>query len=191
LIIHKTVSFKGLDNITHIIEGCKKQDRQCQEKLYRQFYPAMFALCKKFFSDKHDILTALNNGMLRMFKNIDQYDSSKGDFFNWVYTIVRNAALTLVRDKKDNHTLELTEDFHEAADNNPFKKFEWKDIYYYLDKLPPKTRCVCNLFYFEDFSIKEIAASINMKEGAVKWHLGECRSRLKTIFEQHNLKKIE
>ncbi len=28
------------------------------------------------------------------------------------------------------------------AVNNPFKQLEWKDIYYYLDQLPPNTRYV-------------------------------------------------
>jgi len=185
----KPALFNTLENISHIIEGCKKQDQLSQEKLYRQFYPALFALCKTFFEDKQDILTALNNGMLRVFKNIEQYDESKGAFFNWVYTIVRNAALTLIRDKKTNLTFELTENVKEQIDNNPFKQLEWKDIYYYLDKLPAKTRCVCSLYYLEGFSMKEISGSIDMKEGAVKWHLSECRSRLKIIFEQHNIKK--
>lgn len=179
-----------MEDITHIIEGCKKQDQGCQEKLYRQFYPALFALCKTFFEDKHDILTALNNGMLRAYKNINQYDQSKGTFFNWVYTIVRNAALTLIRDKKSNLTFELKENLQESAGNNPFKELEWKDIYFYLDKLPPNTRCVCSLHYLEGFSIKEIANSIDMKEGTVKWHLNECRTKLKIIFEQYNFKKI-
>ncbi len=179
-----------MTDIEYIIEGCKRNDQQCQEKLYRQFYPALFALCKTFFQDKDDIVTALNNGMLRVYTNINQYEAGKGDFFNWVYTIVRNAALTQVRDKKVNLTYELTEDIKEASEANPFKQLEWKDIYYYLDQLPPKTRCVCSLYYLEGFSIKDISVSIDMKEGAVKWHLSECRSRLKTIFEQQNFKKF-
>ena len=179
-----------MEDISHIIEGCKNQDQLSQEKLYRQFYPALFALCKTFFVDDHDILTALNNGMLRVFKNIEQYDESKGAFFNWVYTIVRNAALTLIRDKKTNLTFELTDNVKEQIDSNPFKPLEWKEIYFYLDKLPAKTRCVCSLYYLEGFAIKEISASIEMKEGAVKWHLSECRRRLKIIFEQHDIKII-
>ena len=179
-----------MNDLEHLIKGCKEQDELSQEKLYKQFYPALFALCKTFFQEKHDIITALNNGMLKTFNHINQYDPDKGDFFNWVYTIVRNAALTLVRDKNNKLTYELTEDLQTATENNPFKQLEWKDIYYYLDKLPAKTRCVCSLYYLEGFSIKDIASSIEMKEGAVKWHLHECRSRLKTIFEEHNFKKI-
>jgi RNA polymerase sigma factor (sigma-70 family) len=173
-----------------LLEGCKKNDPQSQEKLYKEFYPAMFALCKCFFTDNHDILTAVNNGMLKVFRNIHQYDPAKGDFFNWAYTIVRNAALTLIRDKKNKLTFELTENNGDAVVNNPFKQLEWKDIYFYLDQLPANTRYVCSLYYLEGFSIKEISDMIEMKEGTVKWHLNECRTRLKGIFEQYNARNI-
>ena len=63
-------------------------------------YPAMSNLCKRFFDDKHEIVTALNNGMLKVFKNIAQYEEAKSELLTWVYAIVRNEALTLVRNKK-------------------------------------------------------------------------------------------
>lgn len=127
--------------------------------------------------------------MLRVFKNIEQYNSSKGSFFNWVYTIIRNAALTLVRDKKSASPVIITEYFSEVdTSHNPFEERDWNIIYLLLGKLPSTTRVVCSLYYLEGFSIKEIAASIDMKEGTVKWHLNESRNRLKNIL-QPNLKK--
>ena len=158
--------------------------------MYLHFYPAMFNLCNKFFDDTQDIITALNNGMLRVFKNIDNYDSQKSELFTWVYTIVRNAALTQVRDKKTKmNVVELTSDF--ASDNsvNPFKNSQDEEVFVYLGKLTSTTRAVCSLFYIEDYSIKEIAASLIMKEGTVKWHLNEGRNKLKIIF-QNNLTKV-
>ena len=184
------IPINSLEDIKHIIEGCKRHDELSREKIYRKFYPALFALGRTFFEDEHDVITAVNNGMLRVFSHIEQYDPAKGTFFNWVYTIVRNVALTLIRDKKNHLTFELIENKPEAPGNNPFKQLEWKDVYYYLDMLPAKTRCVCSLYYLEGFSMKEIANAIDINEGAVKWHLSECRKRLRIIFEQLNIKKI-
>ncbi|MEO8414944.1 MAG: sigma-70 family RNA polymerase sigma factor [Ginsengibacter sp.] len=167
---------------SHYIEGCKRQDRLSQEKLYRQFYPALFALCKTFFEDNHEIVTALNNGMLKVFKNIDQYNAGKGTFFNWVYTVVRNAALTEIRNKKTGGLPVYTGSLPGTDSFNPFEEKEWDVIYELLHKLPVTTRGVCTLYYNEGFSIKEIAASLEMKEGTVKWHLNEGRTRLKNMF---------
>jgi RNA polymerase sigma factor (sigma-70 family) len=182
---YRTGSLKILSNIKEILEGCKRNDRQSQEKLYHQFYPALYGLCKQFFDDKHDVLTALNNGMLKVYKNIEQYDSSKGEFFNWAYTIVRNAALTLIRDKKQYTLQELNEETVSLPAGNPFYKLERQDIYVYLGKLPPVTRAVCSLFYIEGLSIKETASSLTIQEGTVKWHLNQCRTKLRRIFESN------
>jgi RNA polymerase sigma-70 factor (ECF subfamily) len=174
-----------LDELTHIIEGCRRNDRVSQERLYRQFYPALFALCKTFFDDGHEAVTALNNGMLKVYQNIGQFDTAKGTFFNWAYTIVRNAALTLVRNKESATTFEYNEDIDAITSSNPFANAEWKDVYVYLARLPATTRVVCSLFYLEGFAIKEIAAALQIKEGTVKWHLAESRSRLKTILKSN------
>jgi RNA polymerase sigma factor (sigma-70 family) len=159
--------------------------------LYRQFYPALFALCKTFFENNHDSLTALNNGMLRVYKNIEKFDNNKGTFFNWMYTIVRNAALTQVRTKKSETPVELlTAEIHSLASHNPFAEKDWSDIYKFLGLLPETTRAVSSLFYLEGFSLKEISAALDMKEGTIKWHLNESRKRLRIIIRP-NLKESE
>jgi RNA polymerase sigma factor (sigma-70 family) len=174
-----------LEDLLEIIEGCKRNDRLSQEKLYRQFYPGFYALCRKFFVNQHDILTALNDGMLHVFKNIGQYDPEKGDLFNWAYTIVRNAAITLLNSRKILQAeTEITVKIENSLSDNPFKELEWNDVYFYLDKLPPATRAVCTLHYLEGFAIKEISELLSLSEGTIKWHLSESRNRLRTLFSK-------
>ncbi|MCX6245904.1 MAG: sigma-70 family RNA polymerase sigma factor [Bacteroidetes bacterium] len=172
-----------MKDLHDIIEGCKRNDRSSQEKLYRQFYPGLFALCKKFFHDNHDALTSLNNGMLNVFKNIGKYDPAKGELFNWAYTIVRNAAITHLNNMKIvQQTTEITGEMEQSLFSSPFKELEWNDLFSYLDKLPPATRAVCSLHYIEGFAVREISEQLSLSEGTIKWHLSESRSRLKTLF---------
>jgi RNA polymerase sigma factor (sigma-70 family) len=174
-----------LEDLHDIIEGCKSNDRLSQEKLYRQFYPGLYALCKKFFNNNHDVLTALNDGMLHVFKNIEQYDPAKGEIFNWAYTIVRNAAITQLNSQKIlRQTTEITATIEKSLYDNPFKELEWNEIYFYLDKLPPATRAVCTLHYLEGFAIKEISEQLHLSDGTIKWHLSESRNRLKALFSK-------
>lgn len=177
--------------IKEIIEGCKKHDRLSQEKLYRQFYPALFALCRTFFKDEQDIITVLNNGMLRVFKSIEQFNPEKGTLFNWTYTIIRNSAITELRKIKDESSnLVYTETLPDTFSENPFEEKDWEYIYLLLEKLPAMTRAVCSLYYLEGFLIKEIASQLELKEGTVKWHLNESRNRLKHLL-QSQIKEIE
>ena len=146
--------------------------------MYRQFYPGLYALCRQFFKDEQDIITALNNGMLNVYKNITIYDPAKGDFFNWCYTIVRNAAITHLKSSKNLDTIQLNEALDYDYCENPLKEMAWEELFSYLDKLPPATRAVSSLYYKEGFSIKEISEKLDISDGTVKWHLSECRNRL-------------
>ncbi len=123
---------------------------------------------------------------MKVFKNLDQFDSQKGEFFNWMYTTVRNAALTMLRDRKTQlfDYDEIKENMFFEARENPFEKLEYDDIEVYLSQLPLATRRVCCLFYLDGFSVKEITESLAVSEGTVKWHLSESRNRLKIIFEK-------
>lgn len=174
-----------LNPLPEILAGCRRRERQSQEKLYRQFYPVLFALCKNFFEDKHDIVTAINNGMLKVFSNIDQYDAAKGEFFSWMYTTVRNAALTMLRDRKTQafDYVEIEDKMGFVSPDDPFEQLSANDIHLHLLQLPVATRRICSLYYMDGFSIKEIVESLAISEGTVKWHLSESRNRLKVIFE--------
>jgi len=149
------------------------------------FYPALFLLCKKFFADDHEALEALNDGMLKVYKNIGSYSSEKGEFFNWAYTVVRNTALDKLKINRQPQRAELQDNITGTGNDNPMKGLEWKDIYKLLDALTPATRAVCSLFYLEGFSIKEISERLTISAGTVKWHLNETRHRLKPVLKNY------
>lgn len=184
--------FFFVEDIEKIVAGCIRNDRVSQEKLYRQFYPGLFALCKIFFEDNHDILTALNNGMINVFKNISQFDPQKGTLFNWAYSIVRNAAITHLKSKKNEFiNVEITDRIETNAQYQPFIELEWGEIYSQLSKLPAATRGVCTMYYIEGFSIKEISSQLNLSDGTVKWHLSESRQKLKALFSSKLITKSD
>ena len=171
--------------LNDLVEGCKKEDRLCQEKLYKLFYPALFSLCKLFFDDNHEALSSFNNGMLQVFKNIDSYNEQKGSLFNWMYTLVRNSALTQLRNKKSIFQMhQLPEGIELPAKENLFKTLESKELFHTFLHLPQSTRAVCKLFYQDDFSVKEISLQLQITEGTVKWHLSEGRKQLKIILQK-------
>lgn len=124
--------------------------------------------------------------MLRVFQNINQFDPAKGEFFNWAYTIVRNSALTLLRDQKTQRFdyEEIDDKMGFESHENPLDVLDAGDIQVYLMQLPVATRRICGLFYLDGFSVKEISEALAISDGTVKWHLSESRNRLKSIFEK-------
>jgi len=52
-----------------------------------------------------------------------------------------------------------------------------------LAQLPPQQRIAAALFYVEDLSVSEIADSMRLSEGAVKYHLHAARATLRGALE--------
>ncbi len=68
----------------------------------------------------------------------------------------------------------------------PSESVEWEsrvDALAMLGRLPLKQRTAAALFYEADFSVVEIAAVMNISEGAVKSHLSRARQSLRQILE--------
>lgn len=170
-----------MEDIQELIKQCVANDRLGQEKLYKKFYPALFLLCRKFFPGQADALEVLNDGMLKVFKNIGSFKDDKGQFFNWIYTIVRNTALDRLKSVKWTEHVGV-EGIDISHSDNPLSAMESGDIYKLLDVLPPATRAICILFYLEGFSINEICTRLQLSQGTVKWHLSETRSKLKPVL---------
>ena len=174
-----------MDDINQIIQDCRDNKRAGQEKLYKKFYPVLFLLCRRFFTSDTDAMEALQDGMLKVYKNIRQFNPLKGSLFTWIYIIVRNAAIDKFNTKKSWQIIEVSDDFPDDDRDNPLKKLEWKDIYTFLDMLTPATRVVCTLHYLEGYSVAEISGKIGIKTGTVKWHLSETRKKLRPYFQHY------
>lgn len=174
-----------MQELQQLIQECARRNRLAQEELYRKFYPPLFLLCKRFFANDHEALECLNDGMLKVYNKIGEFKNDKGDFFNWLYTIVRNTALDKLKSKPLIPLQEINERIEFVYENNPLEALEWKDIYKLLDVLGPAARVVCTLFYIEGFKIREISEQLNLSAGTIKWHLSEIRLKLKPVIKNH------
>jgi len=60
--------------------------------------------------------------------------------------------------------------------------FRYQQLYQAMDRLPDKEKAAIALFYFEDRSIKEISAILEIPQGTVKYQLSMGRQHLKKFI---------
>jgi RNA polymerase sigma-70 factor (ECF subfamily) len=70
-------------------------------------------------------------------------------------------------------------------DAEPGAGLERRQLSLLFDRLSPAPRGICNLFYVEGYTIREIAGQLGVSTGTVKWHLSESRKKLKPILEKY------
>jgi RNA polymerase sigma-70 factor (ECF subfamily) len=74
--------------------------------------------------------------------------------------------------------------WEEYMDDLPFETPEDKGLFEAVMRLPDKYRVVIHLFYYEDYSVEEIAQILKSPTGTVKSQLSRGRMLLKNMLEE-------
>lgn len=173
-----------------IIEGCKQQNPQSQEALYRGCYTDMIKLCIRYTSDIDEAGAVYNEAMLKVFNMLHQFES-RGNFLGWVRRIVVNTCIDHCRRqaKFTHYAIEQVPDDTISLDPDIYERLSAHDVINLLQELPRNTALVFNLFVLDGYKHEEIGQSLGISTGTSKWHLNEARRLLKSKLE--NLLKKE
>ena len=105
----------GQLNTDQIIAGCIKGDRKAQELLYRNYYKAMMNICLRYTGNDDSAMEVLNTGLLKVFRNIDRYNSAQGSLYTWIRTIVVNSCLDHIRSQQKQVPARQLQDWDERS----------------------------------------------------------------------------
>lgn len=162
-----------------LINGCINNDRKAQERLYKQYYVSMMSICVRYTHNEEDAIEVLHNGFLKVFKNIERFDSCKAGLYTWIRSIMVHSAIDFVRQyAKHSKTVEMDYANEPYIDNEAISKLNTEEILRLVRKLPPASQTVFNLYIMEGYTHKEIGQMIGISEGTSKWHLSEARRLL-------------
>lgn len=143
----------------------------------------MMSLCMYYTKNEMDAVEVLNTGFLKVFHNINRYESTQASLYTWIRTIVINSCLDHIKAKK----MEVYEELDEAAEvhieSGVVSKMNAKELLDMVRQLPPATQAVFNLYMIEGYSHKEIATLLGISTGTSKWHLSEARKQLRNLIE--------
>jgi RNA polymerase sigma factor (sigma-70 family) len=172
----------------NIIRGCKQNDRKAQEALYKAYYKAMVTICLRYTKNEEDAVEVLNNGFLKVFKNIQRYDPDQASLYTWIRTIVVNSCLDFIRKK---NRIEQRYEFNEGIEVHvpaeAISRMKIGELLGLVRSLPPATAAVFNLYVIEGYNHKEIGSLLGISDGTSKWHLSEARKQLQLKIKLQNI----
>lgn len=162
-----------------LLRGCSRNDRRLQELLYKQYCSSMMVLCKSYAKNEEDAIEVLQDGFLKIFQQIDSYDSARSSLYTWMRTIMIRTAIDFLRKQnKKNVAIEWKKEHDTAIEAEALERMSAKQILHMLQQLPATTRAVFNLYITEGYNHKEVGELLNISEGTSKWHLSEARKHL-------------
>ena len=138
-------------------------------------YAAAFSICKNA-SDAEDVV---QDTFLQYYMTHINFDNEQ-HIRAWLLRVAINKAKNIQSSFWHRNGMPL-DDYIETLS---FETPETKELFEEVMKLPEKYRVVVHLFYYEDYSIKEIAKILRTTESNIKVRLSRGRVKLKDALKE-------
>ena len=164
-----------------LIDRCIRQERKAQHELYHALFGLLMGICARYRPDRQEAMALLNAGFLKILQNLAQR-RPEVPFEPWVRRIMINTVIDDFRQDRERLAMEgaeMPDEHPEAAVANAYlERMEAEDFARLLERVPPMSRNVFNLFAIDGHSHAEIAAMLGISTGTSKWHVAHARSIL-------------
>ena len=144
-------------------------------KYKNNLYAVAFNICK----NPDDAEDAVQDTFVQYFSNRKEFETEE-HVKAWLIRVAINKAKNINNSFWRRNKVTLDETMETLA----FETEESKDLFETVMKLPEKYRIAIHLFYFEDYTVKEISEILKTSESNVKVRLSRGRNFLKETLKE-------
>lgn len=180
------------DALAELVAAARIGDQNAVSALYEKTYSKVYYTVKSMIKDEDAVFDIVQDTYIKAFAHLDSF---QGDtkFLPWVRQIAANTARDWLKKKRpmlfaelgsgDGQDTPMEELFpDERSENLPEQVIDQKEtkrlIREIIDELPEDQRAAIGMFYYEEMSVKEIAAAMDVSESAVKSRLMYGRGKI-------------
>lgn len=81
-----------------------KKDERAFTHIYDMYSKSLFSVINVLVSNREEAEDVLQEVFVKIWKNIDSYNESKGRFYTWILNIARNTSIDKLRSKNFNNS---------------------------------------------------------------------------------------
>jgi len=162
-----------------LLNDCLKGEAAAQRELYALFAHTMLGLCYRYTKSMADAEDILQDGFIKVFKNLHQYKGS-GELGAWVRKIMVNTAINYLKNES-RYQYELSfpeKTMHPVSDENPELALNAKELADLIRQLPIGYQTIFNMHAVEGYSHVEIGKILGIHEGTSRSQYARARALL-------------
>lgn len=164
------------------IEAVRGGDAGSYDYLVSKYSKRVVSIAWGIVRNAHDAEDLGQEAFVKAFQNIGRFKEGE-PFGPWIYRIVTNLALDVVKHRSRFRHEELTDTQpaarRDSAELGAVTNELSQRIDVAIESLPEHQRVVARLYLVEQFDHAEIASMMNLSEGTVRSHLSLARRKLK------------
>ena len=156
------------------------------EELYDRYVDKVYRKCLSFVKNEAQAEDFTHDIFLRLVLKIGTF-KEHAKFSTWLYSITYNYCMDQIKiiKKQAETTFDENFDLEQEYDNAELVEIQAQDLKKALQKIDSNERAMLLMKYQDDFSIKEIADTLNITESAVKMRLMRTKEKLRKIYSEN------
>ena len=168
-----------------LVASLQENQRSAYEYLYDHYSKALYGVIWRIVNNDEIASDVLQCAFIKIWKNIQNYDSSKGKLYTWMLNITRNEAIDTTRSKDFKTNEKNRKDIKFVSVNSESDlsvKPDEIDITDIVNKLAPNEKTIVDYMYFKGYTQAEISEELNIPLGTVKTRVRNAMIQLRKNY---------
>lgn len=169
-----------------LLKELLKKDDKSFTILYDNYSKSLYGVIYNLIRNTEEAEDVLQEVFVKIWKNIDSYNESKGRLYTWMLNIARNSSIDKLRSKNFNNSQKnlSTDNFvHVLEDSSKTThKIDAIGIKEFIMKLKPKCIQIIDLLFFKGYTHQEASEELEIPLGTVKTNNRNCMNELRKMI---------
>jgi RNA polymerase sigma-70 factor (ECF subfamily) len=183
------------------VRQCVAGDAQAWKGLVVSQHRRIYSICYRFTGSATDAEDLMQDVFLKLYRNLESFDATRGSFQTWITTLTRNLLVDHFRRTRLDRATDSIHASFDGEEDGPTMEDRLMDtrpsqeqhvaglelrarVQGALKQLSPELREAVILRDLEDMDYKEIAKVLNIPEGTVKSRISRGRGELARLLQR-------
>ncbi len=125
---------------------------------------------------------ALQDGFVKIWKNMDNYNPDISSLFTWMLTLVRNSAIDILRKDRKHKNQSIESGVYDSMKYSEEMNLVDSGLLQKLNQLDPKYKQLLDLVYFKGYTQQELSEELQLPLGTIKTRISTGLKMLRKIL---------
>jgi RNA polymerase sigma-70 factor (ECF subfamily) len=160
----------------------QRGDREAFEGIVRLWEPSLFYYLRRLAPSESDAWELLQETWLKLFRSLSSLRDPQA-LPAFLYTMARNTALSRLRKRGLAEVESYADEVHDESAGNDISDFDnAEEVHHALGQLPLLQREALTLYFLEDLSLDQMAATLEVPLGTVKSRIHYAKLAMRKIL---------
>jgi RNA polymerase sigma-70 factor (ECF subfamily) len=169
-----------------IVEKVRSSDQELYAVIMERYQNKLLRYATALTKDEQRAVDVVQEAFIKAFINLEGFNTQK-KFSSWIYRIVHNEAINIV--KKYQKEIALSDDIDFVGNEDTERDFEQKEMVALLEKCLASIPLLYSeplvLYYIEEKSYEEISDILRIPMGTVATHISRAKKLMKQLCQKN------